>query len=171
MQMVFEWLQRDSVRQWLDYGNGRQSLSEAQMSFMLRNPANYVRLYCDPASGKPVGLAALSGVKNLFGVTSLWGVRGNFRAGGRYISESAARGMLNVAFLELNMRSVTAWALACNLPSIALLRRAGFREFGRQRACHPINGQMQDRLHFEVVAQDYFAEHRAAVPNSEETTA
>ena len=84
-KMAFDWVQKENVRKWFDFGDGRNVLSEGQFAFLVRNPANRVHLYCDTDTGVPVGIMALQGVRNAARTAMQWGLRGNLRAGSRMV--------------------------------------------------------------------------------------
>ncbi len=153
--MILEWLARPNVAKWMDFGDGRTTINEGQFRFMVRNPANRVNLYCDTASGAPVGLIALQGIRNTARVGHQWGLRGNFKAGDRLVSVHAIYCNLDLAFRNLGQQAVQAWCVASNRPSLMVSHRAGFKDIGRARRTHFMDGELHDRVWMDITAEEW----------------
>lgn len=155
--MVLAWLRPESVNKWLDFGDGRNTLTDGQLTFMARNPANRLMLFLDTPSGTPIGLIALQGLKHAARTGMQWGTRGNMNAGARMVTVDAIKCLLEFAFGTLGLATVQAWCVESNRASILVTTRAGFREMGRQRRAHLINGVLHDRILFDVTVEEFAA--------------
>jgi RimJ/RimL family protein N-acetyltransferase len=138
---------------------------------MARSPDHFVRLVCD-AQGRALGVFGLQQVRNPFRVAQFWGVRPMLRPPARLRNAVAMRIVLSLALRTYDLSSVQAWAVDGNLRSIRILEELGFKAGGRQRRCHPISGEMRDRLLFDLLPEE-FESHRdiaggqhAAAPNA-----
>jgi RimJ/RimL family protein N-acetyltransferase len=65
--------------------------------------------------------------------------------------------MLQLAFEDLELNSVTAWVAASNGPSRRILEKNGMQPMGRQRECHPLGDTLDDRLWYDMLRHDYIA--------------
>ena len=71
--------------------------------------------------------------------------------------------MLATAFVDLGREVVGSWIVDGNLFSVAMHVKLGFRECGRQRHRHLMNGRHHDRLLFDLTRSE-FAARFGAVP-------
>ena len=166
--MVMSWLGRPEIHKWLDFGDGRTLLSEGQFTFLVRNPANRVNLFCDTRTDAPVGVIALQGIRNAARYGLQWGLRGNFEAGGRLVSMHAIYCNLDLAFNELGLATVQAWCVASNRPSLMVTRRAGYREMGRMRQAHLMDGALHDRIILDITAEEWAEQCAARAAGAEQ---
>lgn len=156
-QLVAAWLGRKETYQWLDFGHGSQRVTPIGLKVMLRNETNVCRVYTADGAAAPIGLVALSQMSQTFRTAMLWYVLGEWQFGGQGYTSRAVSELLTLAFTELGLRAIHAWAVEENAASIRVLERNGFRLFGRQRQCHYIDGQGCDRLLFDLLATEHAA--------------
>jgi RimJ/RimL family protein N-acetyltransferase len=84
---------------------------------------------------------------------------------GIYIGEAEARGkgygtettrlMLDYAFTALGLRNVALTVAEWNGAGQRAYAKAGFREFGRRRACWPMAGRWWDEVHMDALASEF----------------
>ncbi|MGI8856110.1 MAG: GNAT family N-acetyltransferase, partial [Thermomicrobiales bacterium] len=93
----------------------------------------------------------------------------NYRNGraefGIFIGEADARGkgygtettllMLDYAFTALGLRNVALTVAEWNVAGQRAYTKAGFREFGRRRACWPMAGRWWDEVHMDALASEF----------------
>lgn len=109
-------------------------------------------------SGELLGRVNLIGVRRAHFHCADLGYRMAEAACGRGIASEAVRMVLDKAFGELDLRRLEANARVSNEGSIRVLRRNGFREFGRSTRSFELGGVWHDRLHFERLASGHAAE-------------
>jgi hypothetical protein len=146
------------IYKWLDFGNGKQRLSELALSVFLKSPSNLIRV-CHDSEGRPYQFFCLQGFNSAFRTATIWAARGHLRPPVRVRGTDNLIEMLRIAFCDFGLKSVSAWAVECNRLSITGMEKVGFREFGRQRQCHVIDGEFYDRVHLDITANDFFRLH------------
>jgi len=161
--LVATWLAQPENYRWLEFGNEQQPFGGAALASASRRDGHVLRLFTDD-DGTPIGLVALSGVSRSFRSANLWYVLGDKRHAARGTTTRAVGALLDVAFGELGLRVVQAWAVEENVASIQVLLRNGFRHVGRWRSSHDVDGRPCDRLLFDLLA----AEHRHAARDAAE---
>ena len=154
LEVAAGWLSRWQTFRWLDFGNGVQKLKAESLRIMVQRRIHEMRLFTDD-DGRPIGIVGLSAIHRSFRTCSGWCVLGEARMAGRGFATRACRQMLDVAFRDLGVRAVSAWAVDGNAPAVRLLERLGFQPIGRQRRCHYIDGRPLDRLHFDLLAEEH----------------
>jgi RimJ/RimL family protein N-acetyltransferase len=154
---VSGWLAAPENYRWLDFGNGIKPLHPASLRLMLQRDIHCLRAVVDAETNRPIGLVALSNISPEAKTATLWYVLGEKAFSGRGYLSQAVSGMLQIAFEELKLNSVTAWCAASNGPSRRILEKNGLQPMGRQRECHPIDGGLDDRLWYDMLSHDYFA--------------
>jgi RimJ/RimL family protein N-acetyltransferase len=149
------WLSdRDNYR-WLDFGSDVQAVSPLALRMMTQRPIHCLRLFTDDVGREPIGIVGLSNVSQLTRSASLWYVLGDKLHSGRGCTARAVRLLLNYAFGPMQLRSINAWAVEENVPSVRVLQKNGFHLIGRQRQCHNLDGRFVDRLLFDLLASEH----------------
>src|SRR5437588_2270812 len=154
LQLVAGWLARKENHQWLDFGNGRQIVTPALLKIMTQRESHFLRAYTAPRDDTPVGIAGLNSVDRAFKTATFWAVAGEKSFRTRGYGTIASSKFLSLAFRELGLHVINTWAVETNA-SLRGLGRLGFRFIGRQRQCHYIDGQLYDRLLFDLLASDH----------------
>lgn len=154
---VTAWLADPENYRWLDFGNGIKPLHPASFQLMLQRPIHCLRAVLDPETQQPIGLVALSNITPDSKTATLWYVLGDKAYSGRGYLSQAVAALLKIAFEDLRLNSVTAWCAASNGPSRRILEKNGLQPMGRQRECHPLDGTLDDRLWYDMLAHDYFS--------------
>ena len=107
------------------------------------------------ATWRPVGRTYLVDV-DWRGRTAGFGiVIGEADARGRGYGTEATRLMLDYAFTALGLHSVMLTTDSYNLAGQAAYRKAGFKEFGRRRACALLNGTLHDWVYMDCLASEF----------------
>lgn len=154
IDLVAEWLGREENNKWLDFGNGIGAPSAVALKIMTQRDLHVLRVFTPDGSDLPIGVVGLSNVDRRFkSAGSLWAVLGNKRYGG--FARRAASKLLTHGFRELGLEVIGAWAVAVNVASRRALEQLHFRYVGRQRRCHWIDGQPQDRLLYDLLATEH----------------
>ncbi len=154
LTLVAEWMATKENYQWLDFGNGNQILTPVALKIMSQRDIHLLRVFTADSGDPPIGLVALSDISR-FKTATLWYVLGNRAYAGQGYTTRAVSQLLALAFAELSLRAVNAWAVEENTPSISILERNHFQLVGRQRQCHYIDGRPLDRLLFDVLASEH----------------
>jgi RimJ/RimL family protein N-acetyltransferase len=150
---VARWLTDNSNRRWLDFGSA--VLSPLAIQVMAQKPSHCLRVFREEETSGPIGIVALSDIHPVFRTAQLWYALGEKTYGGRGCTTRAVAQLLRVAFSELHLRCVNAWAVEANTRSISVLKANGFREAGKWRSAHEIEGRVYDRLLFDLLASEF----------------
>jgi len=151
---VYTWLADPQNNQWLEFDEGDMA-NPRKLRSMLSSDTHYVRLFRASPEGDALGLVGLSNINRTLGTAMPWCVLNSDSHAGKFYMIRALSRLLEVAFDEMGLKSLHAWTVECNIPSVRLLRHAGFRYIGRQRRCHMINGRVLDRLWFDLLDFEY----------------
>ena len=152
------WLGEQRNYQWLDFGAGAQQISAPLLKIMTQKDSHIIRAFTSDDDGRPIGLAALSNVSQGFRTAVLWVLLGDRRYSAKGYAYRSTAALLTLGFEDYGLQSINAWAVECNYASLRTIKRLHFRPIGRQRCCHYIDGQLFDRLWFDLLA----GEHREA---------
>jgi len=155
IRLVAGWMSRKENYQWLDFGNGRQVLTAEWLKIATQKETELLRVFTRDEGDEPVGVVGLTSVDRIFGTARIWVVAGDKSYGARGLATRAASMLLTIAFRDLGLTAVNTWIVEHN-QSVRIARRLNFALIGRQRRCHVIDGQVCDRLWFDLLA----AEHR-----------
>lgn len=153
--LVAGWLADPANARWLDFGPGQPVLTAAALAVMVQRDLHLLRTVRLDEAETPIGVVALSHVDRRFGTGQLWYLMGDKRYEGRGCTSAAVSKLLGVAFDEIGLQAVNAWAVVDNRASIRVLERNHFRLIGRQRRCHYIDGRPFDRLLFDLLATEF----------------
>lgn len=159
LDLAASWLSEKNNYQWLDFGNGVQSLSPVSLMIMAQKDTHVLRIFTADNEPMPIGVVGLSNVDRHFKTAALWIVLGEQRYSFKGYPMRAASKMLTLAFEEIGLHVVQAWAVESNHASIRIITRLNFRPIGRQRQCHYIDGRPYDRLWFDLLAYEHKEVH------------
>src|SRR5229473_4780573 len=154
IELVAGWLAQKENSQWLDFGNGRQTVTPALLKIMTQRETHFMRVYTSGRDDTPVGLVGLNSVDRAFKTATFWGVSGEKSFRNRGYSTIASSRLLTLAFRNLGLHAVNTWAVEHN-PSLRTIERLGFRFIGRQRLCHHIDGRPYDRMLFDLLDPEH----------------
>jgi RimJ/RimL family protein N-acetyltransferase len=152
--VVCQWLS-ESGCEWLDFGDIKKFTPLALKAIMRKKDEVYRLFTTDEAPSQPIGIVALHNVQRKYKAASIWAVLGRHEFSKHGYTCRALIEILKMAFFELDIKSINAWLVDGNRPSIRLLEIMGFHYVGRQRKCHLIQGEWHDRLLFDILASEF----------------
>jgi RimJ/RimL family protein N-acetyltransferase len=155
IEYVASWLAEDDVRQWLDFGNGVPAVSAADVKAMCDDETHLCKVFTSDTNELAIGVVGLSNISRYFRSASLWYVLGEKEFCGCGYASRAVSKVLTVGFSQLGLRSVSAWTVERNIASLRVLQRNNFRLIGRLRQAHTIDGQVLDRLLFDLLTGEH----------------
>lgn len=153
LRLAADWLARPDNHQWLDFGQGRQSLTPEWLKIMTQRDTHMLRAFTAD-TGVPIGIVGLDDVNRHFKTARIWAVAGDETFRRRGYATQAVSKMLTLAFRDLGLHAVNTWIVDRN-PSVAIAERLNFKFIGRQRQCHVIDGRVYDRLWFDLLASEH----------------
>ena len=151
---IVDWLEEPKTAKWLDFGAG-QVVSAAALKLGIARGTERIFLFSPHGEEAPAGVVGLSRIHPQFHTAMLWYALGNPRLRGRGLTTQAVSAVLEIAFGDLELGAINAWAVAENRPSARILQKAGFRLIGRQRRCHYIDDRPCDRLLFDRLSNRF----------------
>lgn len=149
---VATWLSNPTINQWLASGWRGKHVDAKALAIVTMKPFN--RLFLARYQGVPCGLIAIGCIDTIDNTGTLWYLLGNPAHSGRGTMTAAVRQVLQMAFNELGLRTVTASIMQGNDSSRRVLEKNGFKEVGILRQGLTFNGQAVDRILFDLVATD-----------------
>lgn len=154
IRLVAGWLADKDNHQWLDFGDGRQSLSAEWLKIGMQRGTHVIRVFTSDDTDTPIGVAGFSNVNPYFRTGTYWVVLGDKSQAGRGYASRATSRMLTFGFTELGLRAIQTWIVEHN-PSVQVAERVRFRFVGRQRQCHVIDGRSYDRLWYDLLPSEH----------------
>ena len=151
---VASWFDNAHIHKWFDFGMGRQKLDAVSLRMMSTSPDHFVRIIVDDQNRRHA-VCGLQQVRNPFRVAQFWGIRQMVRPPAPVRHVEAVRVMFRQAFQMFKLSSVQAWAVDGNMKSIRLLEQLGFKQCGRLRRCHLINGMFLDRIMYDLLPEEF----------------
>jgi RimJ/RimL family protein N-acetyltransferase len=153
--MAAGWLGEPDNYRWLDFGAGVQRVSAPTLMIMTQKDIHVLRVFTADDDRTPIGVVGLSNVDRSSGVATAWIALGERQFSAKGYAARAASKMLAIAFGELKLNAVQVWCVDCNHASARIMRRLNFQPIGRQRRCHRIDGQIHDRLWFDLLPSEF----------------
>lgn len=153
--LVASWMTAEENYKWLDFGQGIQALNPMLLGFMLKRRFHSMWVYTADDDVTPIGVVGLANVDRTFKTAELWYVLGEKSYAGKGYATRAVSKDLTIAFDELGLEAIHAWAVDKNTASVRVLEKCGFRFLGRQRSCHHVDGEVRDRLHYDLLAIEH----------------
>ena len=154
IRLVAGWLADKDNHQWLDFGDGRQSLSAEWLKIVMQRGTHVIRVFTADDTDTPIGVAGFSNVNPHFQTGTYWVVLGDKSQAGRGYASRATSRMLTFGFTELGLSAIQTWIVEHN-PSVQVAERVRFRFVGRQRQCHVIDGRSYDRLWYDLLPSEH----------------
>lgn len=156
LPVVAEWLGREDVYRWLDFGLGVQRITLPALKLMAQRDIHCLRVHtAEEEDAPPIGIIGMSNISKAFRTATIWAVLGERSHGGRGHTYRATARLLTYAFRDMGLASVNAWAVESNVASQRILRRLGFRVVGRQRQCHCMDGRLLDRILYDLLPSEH----------------
>src|SRR5438128_3554354 len=109
IHLVAKWLAQKENYKWLDFGDGRQSLTPEWLKIMTQRQSDVLRVFTADGSDVPIGVVGLSNIDRHFKTARLWIVVGDKSFAARGYATQAASRMLTLAFQELGLHVVNTW--------------------------------------------------------------
>jgi len=154
IRQVAAWLSRKENYEWLDFGNGKQILSPEWLKISTQRDTEILRVFTADDDTTPLGVVGLTNVDRIFRTARVWVVAGEKSFASRGHATRAVSMLLTYAFSELKLHAINTWIVEHN-PSLRIAARLNFREIGRQRQCHCIDGRPFDRVWFDLLASEH----------------
>lgn len=154
VELAAGWLSQKENNQWLDFGDGKRTLTPAWLKIMTQRDTQVLRVFTLDDDETPIGIAGLSEINHHFKTARLWVVLGEKSLQMRGHGRRATSAILTVAFRDLGLQAVNTWVVEGN-PSLKIAQRLNFTFIGRQRQCHYIDGRPYDRLWFDILAAEH----------------
>ncbi|MFZ6846737.1 GNAT family N-acetyltransferase [Undibacterium sp. RuRC25W] len=151
--LAFELENRLHFEQWIasrgDHFYSTQavqsSLEQAQWSAHAQREYHYLAWLGDEI----IGRITLRGIEREHYFKASLGYRFSVKHGGKGYATTAVNAVLAYAFNELKLWRVEAMIISDNLPSIAVIKKCGFTQFGHSRSAVLRSGVWRDLLLFE----------------------
>jgi RimJ/RimL family protein N-acetyltransferase len=152
IRIVKPWIEEKKNHIWLDTPLQTDTMDEKELAIMLLKKSN--KVYIFQVSDKPSGIVALANIDMTNRSGMLWYLLGDKSLAGRGVTSEAVKSFLKISFGEFGLHSINAWSVADNKASCRILQKSGFREIGRQRECHYMEGVFKDRLLYDITIGD-----------------
>jgi RimJ/RimL family protein N-acetyltransferase len=157
LRLVAGWLSEKENYQWLDFGDGRQRVSPEWLKIAMQRGTHVLRIFTADDSDRPIGVAGFSNLNPHSRTGTYWIVLGDKSCARHGYASRATSRMLSLGFGELGLNSIQTWIVDHN-PSVGVADRVRFRPIGRQRQCHLIDGQVYDRLWYDLLPSEHLGE-------------
>lgn len=154
LRLVGEWLSQKENYQWLDFGDGNQTVSPAWLTIAMQRGMLVLRIFTADDEATPIGVVGLGNVNRHFKTATIWIVLGDKAYARQSYASRATSQMLTLGFTEYGLHAINTWIVDHN-PSLHVAERVRFRPVGRQRQCHYIEGRPYDRLWFDILAPEH----------------
>jgi RimJ/RimL family protein N-acetyltransferase len=150
--LVAEWLSNPLINCWLtgEWRNG--TATSALVAMVVRNKRN--RVFLVDFDAIPCGMVALADIDTADRTAMVWYFLGTASLARRGVIAEAVKQLASFSFKQMGLASLYAWAMEDNQPSMAVLRKAGFREVGRIRRAASSRGRQVDRIFFDLIAEE-----------------
>src|SRR5690242_9777974 len=145
------WLAQKENYKWLDFGGGKQIVTPALLKVMAQRDSHFLRVYTTNRDDTPIGIVGLNNVDRVSRTATFWGAAGDKSFRNRGYGTLAASKFLALAFRELGLHSINTWVVDHNSSLRIVGDRLNYRFIGRQRQCHNIDGELYDRLLFDLL--------------------
>ncbi|HEY8293448.1 MAG TPA: GNAT family protein [Thermomicrobiales bacterium] len=104
---------------------------------------------------RPIGTVSLFDINYRNGRAEFGIIIGDAADRGKGYGTDTTRLMLDYAFTALGLRNVALTVAEWNIAGQRAYAKAGFREFGRRRACWPMAGRWWDEVHMDALATEF----------------
>ena len=154
LRTVVGWLSEKDNYQWLDFGDGRQTVSPEWLKIAMQRGTIVLRIFTSDGEDAPIGIVGLANVNRHFKTANFLIVLGDRAFAKQGYATRAGLEMLTLGFRELGLHAIHTWIVEHN-HSTRLARHLNFKPIGRQRQCHYIDGHAYDRLWFDLLASEH----------------
>jgi RimJ/RimL family protein N-acetyltransferase len=156
---VAHWLSRPGINRWLTQEWRHNETSASIVAIAVRNRRN--RLFLVRHDDEPCGLVGLADIEIVDRTAMVWYFLGDDKLSGQGIISEAVRELARVAFGQLALASLYAWAMEDNVASQRVLQHVGFRKVGRIRQSACLADRQVDRLYFDLIPGEISVRHEA----------
>jgi len=152
IKTIKPWLTDKENARWLDTFFQNKDLRDEQLAFFLmkREKKNYLVLYNDI----PVGIVGFANIDEINKSAHLWVLLGDKAYRKKGIITVGQILALKKVFHELDLHSINIWITDGNISKKAS-QKFPFKPIGRQRECHLADGVFKDRIHFDMLRDDF----------------
>jgi RimJ/RimL family protein N-acetyltransferase len=151
-ELVAQWLSKTENNRWLTSEWRERKVNATLIAIAARNRKN--RFFLVRYDSQPCGLIALADIDTADKTAMIWYVLGDKNLSGRGITSDAVRQLVRLAFDQMGLVSMYAWAMEDNAGSKRVLQKAGLREAGRIRYAASSGGLQVDRIYFDLIASE-----------------
>lgn len=153
--LAFEQENRAHFEQWIaSRGDAfyhldevRSSLQQALYAASIKREFHFLAWL----DNEVVGRITLRGIETEQYHKAILGYRFSQRHGGKGFATEAVQAVVDTAFNDLKLKRIEAVVIEDNLPSQAIMRKSGFREYGHSHSSVFRNGVWMDMLHYECL--------------------
>ncbi len=131
----------EQEQQWID----GQLTASAEAAFTIY----------EKASTRPIGTTSLVAIDHRNGTAEFGILIGESDCRGKGYGTEAATLMLDYAFTALGLRNVLLRVMSFNLAGLRAYQKTGFKEIGRWREAHLMNGRRYDVVLMDCVASEF----------------
>jgi len=153
-ERVAGWLSDAAINRWLETSWQGGTFTDKHIAVLGRTPSS--RLFIVHHDGSPAGLAALSEIDRADATANVWYLISPDQQG-KGLATAAVRAVVDKAFNEMGLATLTAWVTAGNEASCRLLERVGFAPAGILRRGSCLDGERADRRLFDILPEDFAA--------------
>jgi len=161
--LAFESENRQHFEQWIasrgdsfyNLASVKSSLEQAQWASHSGREYHYLAWIDEEI----VGRITLRHVETEQYYKATLGYRFSQRHGGKGYATIAVSHIVKLAFEELRLHRIEAVVIADNLPSVAIMRKCGFQQYGHSHSSVLRNGKWMDMFHFEKIADEISAKN------------
>jgi RimJ/RimL family protein N-acetyltransferase len=119
----------------------------------------------DNATNQPVGNCRIMKIDWLNQTAELGILIGEEKARGQGFGEETVKLLLDFGFNHLNLHNIYLCYYAGNIAAQKCYEKVGFREIGRKREAAFRNGERDDVVLMEFLAEEFRAKHGSAIKN------
>lgn len=104
---------------------------------------------------KLIGTVALEQINHIRRIATLGIFIGDKESRNKGYGTEAIKLLLDYGFNYLNLNNIKLDLLAFNERALACYKKCGFKEYGRRRKCHFINGKYYDTISMDILAEEF----------------
>lgn len=154
IELAADWLADRAIYPWLDFGDGHALITPSWLKITAKRRTHVIRVFTDDVANRPIGIVAFDHVNPDFRTATIWAALGNKSFARQGYTTRAVSELLTFGFQQLGLHSVNTWVVAHNV-SASIPPRLHFREVGRLRECHRMDGRYFDRVLFDLLASEH----------------
>jgi RimJ/RimL family protein N-acetyltransferase len=149
LPLLQKWLSEPENIKWLDF----TETGLVKLKFMLSRSTDVYRVFAPSRSHPPIGIVAIVNIHQRHRNGVVWVILGNKTYAGQGYTAQACSELLQYAYQERKLNSVNSYVVESNYNP--LIKVFGFHYYGRQRACHFVDGEFRDRLWYDLLSSEF----------------